>query len=129
MSEFESKIIALLESCERSLARIALALESNQSKSAPNYQATLSEFPNFDWEAIGASIETSDRDGVATVIWQGNRYIRRCPDNAFGKVIFFSRAIGKDESGRNQYERLITFKPASEINVRAISRGVEEYLK
>lgn len=129
MNEFEAKIIELLESFERSLERIAIALESNRSERAPNYQATLEEFANFDWQAIGATVEKSDSFGVATVIWQGNRYVRRSPENAYGATIYFSRAIGKDEMGRNQYERLITFKPQSEIKVRPISRDVENLLK
>lgn len=118
-----SKIEALLERIATALERIAPA------PTAPNYQAKLEDFGNFNWEAISCKIEGRDRFGVSTVIWQGNRYLRRSPDNAYGATIFFSRCTGRDEDGRNQYERLITFKPASEIKIQPISRKAEEILQ
>lgn len=122
------KIIPLLESIARSLERIALSLESSQKeKPAPNYQKRLEEFKNFDWSAIGAEVEKVDNFGVATVIWEDRRFIRRSPENAYGAAIYFSRLIGKDAEGRNRYERLIIFKPDPEVS--PISRKAEGYLK
>lgn len=126
----DKKLEDLFDSIKRSLERIALALESGMStRSAPNYQALFDEYKNFNWEEIGAKIEKVDNYGVATVLWGGNRFVRRCPENSYGAAIYFSRCTGKDESGKNQYERLITFKPQSEVKVRPISREAEGLLK
>lgn len=120
----------ILERIAIALEKIAIALERSQSDSAaPNFKANIDNFLAFDWEAIGAEIEKIDSDGVATVLWRGNRYVRRSPDNAYKPVIFFSRCIGKDDSGKNCYERLITFEQVSEIEVSPISRKVERLLK
>jgi hypothetical protein len=131
MSEFEQKLLAYMESIERTLERIALAMESSKPDSgeAPNLQATLEEFSTYDWAAIGAEPEKQDAFGVATVLWRGRRFVRRSPENAYGATIYFSRSVGKDEKGVNRYERLITFKPESEIKVRPISREAEGYLR
>lgn len=119
-----------LERIANALERIAIALETAQGeKPAPNYKQDLKNFANFDWNSIGAEVEKSDRYGVATVIWQGKRFVRRSPENAYGAAIFFTRCVGKDEDGRNKYERLITFTPVEEIKVRAISREAESLIK
>jgi len=100
----EQQAIALekmIQLLERSLPR----------QPAPNYRAIL------------------DQSGVATVIWQGDRYKRRSPNNSYGAVIYFSRSIGKDERGNTQYERLITFEPFAEIKVEPISRKAEAVIK
>lgn len=94
------------------LERIAIAVEGNQP--VPNYLVTLSSFAQFDWSTIGATVETRDRDGAAVVLWHGNRYTRRSASNKFQPAIWFSRAIGKDDQGTTQYERLITFKQTAE---------------
>ena len=126
----DKKLEDLLGSIKGFLERIAVALEANMAtQSAPNYQALLEDFHSFNWEEIGAEIEQVDKYGVATVLWSGNRFVRRSPDNSYGAAIYFSRCIGKDELGKNQYERLITFKPQSEVKARPISREAEGLLK
>jgi hypothetical protein len=110
------------------LEKIARLLEQQLPRQVPSYQDTLEKFPNFDWASIGAAIEQKDRYGVALVSWQGNLYKRRSPDNAFGATIFFSRCIGRNESGQNQYERLITFTPYKEHDIQPISRAVERLI-
>lgn len=85
----------------------------SQPKEAPNYQRSLDSFPDFDWGEIGAIAEGRDQDGVAAVIWKGNRYIRRSASNKFKPAIWFSRSTGKDDNGETKYERLITFAPLS----------------
>lgn len=76
----------------------------------PNYQYDLSAFPNFNWDAIGASVTDRDRYGAAAVTYCGHTYIRRSPQNKFGEAIWFSRCTGKGDQGENVYLRLITFK-------------------
>ena len=119
----------ILERIAIALERIAIALDKQDNNLAPNYKADIDNFLSYNWEAIGAEIEKVDSDGVATVLWRGNRYVRRSPDNAFKPVIFFSRCIGKDDSGKNCYERLVTFEQVSEIDVSPISRKVERLLR
>lgn len=76
----------------------------------PDYQYDLLAFPNFNWDAIGATVSMRDRYGAAAVTWSGHTYIRRSPQNKFGEAIWFSRCTGKGENGENVYVRLITFK-------------------
>ena len=76
----------------------------------PHYSEPLASFPSFDWEAIDATVEERDSDGVATVKFRGHRYVRRSAANKFEPAIWFSRTIGKDDNGDNLYERLVTFK-------------------
>lgn len=94
------------------LTRIAELLENK--KGTPNYQIPLAEFGQFDWSTIGATVERRDRDGAATVIWRGRRYLRRSANNRFQPAIWFSRSMGKDQEGNSLYERLITFKELAE---------------
>lgn len=110
------------------LERIAELLKQNLPRQPANYEAILEDFHKFDWGGINAQVELKDKYGVASVIWHKERYIRRSPSNKFGAIIFFSRSIGKDAEGRNQYERLITFRPRSEIKAEAISRQAEEII-
>ena len=74
---------------------------------APNLRRLLADYPNFDWQAIGAVVKQRDDDGPALVEWRGNLYTRRT-NPKFGAEIWFSRATGRDEDGVS-YERLITF--------------------
>jgi len=76
--------------------------------SAPNLRRLLTDYPNFDWAAIGAVVKQRDDDGPALVEWRGNLYTRRT-NPKFGAEIWFSRATGRDEDGEVSYERLITF--------------------
>jgi hypothetical protein len=113
------------------LERIADALErlAPQTTAAPNYQRPLDEFPTFDWESIGVEVVKKDRYGAGVVIWQGKQFTRRSPENEFGAAVWFARCIGKDENGRNKYERLITFSPVQERKVKPVSREVEAILQ
>ena len=77
-----------------SLEKIAqLLARSLPRQPAPNYRAILEQFHEFDWSSINAHVEWKDKDGVASVIWQGDRYKRRSPSNGYGAVIYFSRAV------------------------------------
>lgn len=123
MTEFESRLINALE-------KIAQLLEESLPPSTPpNYKALLENFNQYDWSSIGAEVETTDSYGVASVIWKGDRYKRRSPDNAYGAIIYFSRCIGKSEEGTNQYEKLVTFEPYKDLGVQPISRKAEEAIK
>ena len=111
------------------LERIAIALEGMKpEKPAPNYKKDLKNFPDFNWEQIGAQVEKKDQYGAATVLWNAQRYVRRSPENAYGTAIFFTSCVGKDETGKNKYERLITFEDVKEIKVRPISREAESII-
>ena len=81
---------------------------SPSTPSAPNLRRLLTDYPNFDWAAIGAVVKQRDDDGPALVEWRGNLYTRRT-NPKFGAEIWFSRATGRDEDGEVSYERLITF--------------------
>ncbi len=108
---------------------VKLLQQNNLRQPAPNHKAILQNFKNYDWSSIGAEVEFIDSYGVASVIWQGDRYKRRSPDNAYGAIVFFSRCVGKNEDGSNRYERLITFEPIEELKVEPISKKVERILK
>jgi hypothetical protein len=94
------------------LERIALAMEAagDGGGASPNYEVCLTQFKSFDWGAIEAKVEQEDRDGVATVLWRGHRYVRRSAANKFEPAIWFSRSIGRDEEGNVQYAKLVTFR-------------------
>lgn len=121
--------IAIQERQTIALEKIANLLQQQLPRQpAPNYQAVLEKFQQFDWSSIGAIVELKDNYGTAKVYWNGQLYQRRSPENAYGAVIYFSRCVGKSDDGTNQYERLITFKPAKEISVNPISRKAEELI-
>jgi hypothetical protein len=125
--------IAPIKRIAIALERIATALEQRQDDGKDlNYFAPIEEFKTFDWGKIGAVVVKSDQYGAAVVgihpdeSWQQwKEYIRRSPDNAYDTAIFFSRCVGKDEDGKNKYERLITFKSKKPIDVNPISRKAE----
>lgn len=107
--DFKEKLILYNQRSAIALEKIAELLGRSLPRlAAPNYKGILEQWHEYDWSAIGAEIEVTDNYGVASVIWQGDRYKRRSPDNVYGAVIFFSRCVGKAEDGSNQYERLIT---------------------
>jgi hypothetical protein len=104
------------------LKKIADTLEriAPTSTTAPNYQYPLESFTSFDWASIGATIVHLDQHGPAVVSWRGQQFIRRSPSNKFSEAIWFSRCVGKDDSGENRYERLVTFKPLSKTEVEPV---------
>lgn len=85
-----------------------------QAPDSPNFRRRLEDFPTFDWGSIGADVVSRDADGVTVVSWKGQEWKRRSGAGKFGKAIWFSRPVGKDESGENQYYRLVTFKEYEE---------------
>ncbi|HLO84809.1 MAG TPA: single-stranded DNA-binding protein [Nostocaceae cyanobacterium] len=109
------------------LERIADALDRFVPNTAPNYQRSISEFPNFDWSSINATVEKSDQYGAAVVSWCGYQFVRRSPSNKFGAAIWFSRCVGKNDN-QNIYERLITFKPLSDKEAEPVPEKVQRHL-
>jgi hypothetical protein len=103
-----------------SLARIAEALErvaaamESRPKAAPDLNYPLSDYPHFNWAAIGAEVVASDRHGATAVKQGGKIYTRRNPVNKFGVAIWYSRAVGKD-GDETLYERLITFRETKRV--------------
>ena len=112
------------------LRRIAVSLEAlaraMAPQHAPDYQHDLTDFPDFDWTSIGATVTLRDSDGAAAVTWGGHIYTRRSPQNKFDVAIWFSRCTGKQSDGSNAYSRLITFKrtPAVEPLPERVSMQV-----
>jgi hypothetical protein len=98
-----------LQGVESHLRQIAIS-----SNPAPNYKRPLSEYADFDWPSIGASVLSRDDDGVMAVEWNGQVFTRRSPNNKFDAAVWFSRCVGKDAEGNNRYARLISFKAVSE---------------
>jgi len=112
----------LLERIAIASERTALALSQMVPTNieTPNYQQPLESFADFDWSSIGATVERSDQYGAAVVNWRGLRFVRRSPSNKFQEIIFFSRCVGKDNDGNNKYERLISFRPVSKVEVEPV---------
>jgi len=98
-----------LQGVESHLRQIAVS-----SNPAPNYQRPLTEYADFDWPSIGATLLNRDDDGATVVEWNGQVFTRRSPNNKFDAAVWFSRCVGKDADGNNRYARLISFKAASE---------------
>ena len=104
---------AILDDIAQSLRIIAQTMARNTSAPAPNMRKALGAFATFDWAAAGIDVIETDESGPSLVEWQGKPFTRRAGSGKFGESIWFSRSIGKDEDGTNQYERLITFKDYS----------------
>ena len=110
MQDLLLQLIQQVQTQNSYLERIAESLEkmSGADATRPKYVKPIADFPNFDWSSIGAVVTQSDRYGAAVVSWRGQMYVRRSKAD-FGEDVWFSRGIGKDESGRNTYETLIKF--------------------
>lgn len=121
--EIQHRQMLALERLADTLTRLA-----PQNTQAPNYQHPLESFASFDWGSIGATVTRSDRCGAAVVSWQGSLFVRRSPSNKFDPAIWFSRCTGKDDNGSNQYERLVTFKPVSRIEVEPVPDKVRSFV-
>lgn len=108
------------------LERLADALERMAPiAAAPNYQHPLEDFVGFDWASINATVDRLDQYGAAIVSWRGQQFVRRSPSNKFGEAIWFSRCVGKGDDGENKYERLITFKPVSRVEVEPVPDRIQ----
>lgn len=105
----ESELILMLGEAVKQLTRIADRLEATPLP-APNIQLPLSEYPQFDWSRVGATVVGRDKDGATAVRWGGRVYTRRAPSNKYGAAIFYSRSIGKDADDNSRYEWLVAFK-------------------
>lgn len=112
----EQKHLHLLAAQVSALTRIAIALETivQAQAPAPNFIKPLSEYPDFDWERIGAIVKARDQHGATLIEWGGFPWTRRSPANKFDAAIWFSRPNGKDAEGNVKYIRLITFKKPGE---------------
>ncbi|NET61713.1 MAG: hypothetical protein F6K47_38020 [Symploca sp. SIO2E6] len=125
-----NQLLNILTQIAISQDRIATAIErQTPAQPAPNIQRPLSEFRDFNWASIGAEVVKGDQYGAGVVIWEGKQFLRRSPENQFGVSIWFARCVGKDQDGRNKYERLITFKPIQEQKLKPISREAEAILR
>lgn len=116
MEELLQQLTKQLQLQNSSLERIANALEkmSGVDSTRPKYVYPIVDFLNFDWGSIEATVTKSDRYGAAIVNWRNQMYVRRSKID-FGEDVWFSRSIGKDDTGRNLYETLIRFVPAPKV--------------
>ena len=112
---------------ERTVEALDQMVSSNTD--APSYQRPLETFASFNWESINATVERSDQYGAAIVSWRGLQFVRRSPSNKFGEAIWFSRCTGKGEDGENKYERLITFKAVSRVEVEPVPEKVSRLMQ
>lgn len=110
---------------ERTAESVAQIVSSNTT--APNLTAPLESFATFDWSSLGATVERSDQWGVAIVSWRGLQFVRRSPSNKYDPAIWFSRCTGKADNGENIYERLVTFRPLSKIEVEPVPEKVARF--
>lgn len=117
--EIQHRQLLALESIAASIQQLVPA-----NTAAPNYQRPLETFARFDWESVRVTVERSDQYGAAIVSWRGLQFVRRSPSNKFGEAIWFSRCTGKDDSGENKYERLITFKVLSRVEIEPVPEKV-----
>lgn len=117
------ELLRTLAAIARSLAAIERALRPE----APNYKRDIKDFPNFNWENIGARVLKRDAYGVAQVEYSDQVYTRRSPDNKFDEAIWFSRPEGKDADGNVRYVRLITFRKFDDAE--PIGRKVEAVIR
>src|SRR5215510_11893970 len=83
-NELLRMIAASLQGTESHLRQIAIS-----SNPAPNYQRPLSEYADFDWVSIGATVLNRDDDGVTAVEWNSQVFTRRSPNNKFGNAVWF----------------------------------------
>lgn len=121
----QNQLLERIASASERTAEAAQQMAQSNTE-APNFQRSLEIFSQFDWASIGATVERSDQYGAAIVSWRGMQFVRRAPSNKFQEIIFFSRCVGKDDDGNNKYERLISFKPVSKIDVEPVPLKVEK---
>jgi len=122
MTEFEMQLLAVLDRIARGVETIAMS-----NATAPAFNRPMSEYKDFDWSSIGATVTETDRDGVSVVEWGGYNWKRRNPSNNFDNAIFYTRPIGKKEDGSNKYARLITFKEVGKV--KSLNRDTEELVE
>lgn len=130
-NELMERFVQALEAQNRLLGQIGITLDrlagaGVDPDEGPEFEKGLEAFKDFDWSTINASVLATDEFGATLVEWQGRPWKRRSPENEFGTAIWFSRCVGKDDSGRNLYAKLITFKPTGKV--KAISREAEREL-
>lgn len=112
----------MLGSIAASLAEIARNT-ARERPEAPDLQRPLDAFTHFDWASIDATVVREDEFGPALVEWEGRLWTRRAPENKFDAALWFSRAAGKDDEGKQRYLRLITFRAIAAAE--PVSRAVE----
>lgn len=122
MTDFEMQLLTVLDRIARGVETIAMS-----NATAPSFNRPMSEYKDFDWSSIGATVTETDRDGVSVVEWGGYNWKRRNPSNNFDNAIFYTRPIGKKEDGSNKYARLITFKEVGKV--KSLNRDTEELVE
>jgi hypothetical protein len=112
--DFSSAILTELRSIRSSIESLVQA----QAAAAPpkTFTYPIDRFKGFDFGALGIEVIERDSQGeAARLAYQGDLYTRRSPENKFAPVIYFSKAVGKNDEGVNLYQRLIEFKTFSDV--------------
>lgn len=104
---------------------VAILAGERDPDEAPDIEMPMGAYRDFDWSSLGARILASDEDGATVVQYNGKTYRRRSPENQFDAAIWYSRCIGKDETGRNEYVRLVSFRSMKEDSITPLSRKAE----
>lgn len=97
-----------LFSIAQAIYEVARALDRQQGLRTFRYQ--LADYWGFDYSVIGIEVVESDVYGPSILRYDGMEYTRRSSSNKnYAPGVWYSRAIGKDEESKMQYETLIKF--------------------
>lgn len=91
----------------------------------PRYIRKVTEFLEFDWSSIGATVEKKDRTGAAVVGWKDKQYFRRSKSD-FGNEVWFSTSLGKDDAGKALYDILIKFTDPDGVKVKSLPDEIKD---
>jgi len=120
------RLLSLLGNIAASLERLSAGEQDPEA--VPEWIVPIESFPVFDWHAHTCTVLATDDAGPTLVQWNGKTFKRRSPENAYDPAIWFSRCVGKDAEGRNEYARLITFKQYKENDIQPLSRKAEKII-
>ncbi|NJR71148.1 MAG: hypothetical protein HC771_22815 [Synechococcales cyanobacterium CRU_2_2] len=102
------RIIELLEELNQGVRSLISAADAQ--KPFRTHYKSIEAFASFDWASIGAVVVATDGDGPTVVEFQGEVFKRRSPQNKFDPAVWYSRSLGKDDAGTQQYQKLVVFK-------------------
>lgn len=101
-----------------------LAQDDPNAPKPPKFIRSITEFPNFDWGAINATVMKSDRFGAAIVQYEGKEYGRKSKD----EDIWFNRKVSQMQDANGQtkpvYEVLIRFGRTAKV--KSIPEEIQE---
>lgn len=88
------------------LERIASAIKFSNRAAEPRYTKPISEYKNFNWGTIGATIDKADRYGPAVLCGQEHLYVKKRQflkgSRGDNPILKYLSVIACAISGRNQ---------------------------